>query len=131
MYKALLEEVLTDWTEEELMKCEDKENFALFWISRLFDSNFSRKPQKSCALTPFSPTGPPPAAISVAPAPHTSPSTTPGLLAPAPANTLLYPTHTLGIGLIPGVYMQPPGIGPTSGAYMQFLSTEPLLVVYT
>ncbi len=43
LYEALLEEVPTDWTEEELIECEDKEKFASFRISRLFDSDFGRK----------------------------------------------------------------------------------------
>ena len=44
LYKALLEEVPIDWMEEKLMRYKNKENFALFRISRLFDSDFGRKP---------------------------------------------------------------------------------------
>ena len=121
----------TDWTENKLMKCENKENFALFWISQLFDSDFSRKPQKSYAPILFSPTRPSLAGTPAALALHTSPSTIFGSSAPASANTLLYPTHTSGIGLIPGINTQPLGIRHTLVAYMQFSGIGPLPVIYT
>lgn len=84
----LLEEVPTDWTEEELIECKDREKFASFRISRLFDSDFGRK-------TRISTIGPPPAAAtsSVSPA-LTSESTViaypaPPALASINASTIL------------------------------------------
>ena len=115
LYEVLLEEGPTPWTEAEIVACEEKEEFASYQISRLIDSDFSRKPRKSRALTQTSPTGPPPAAS----APLASPSPTSGPSAPAPANTPIYPTHTSGTGPTPGAYMQPPGTGFPPAAYMK------------
>lgn len=131
LYKALFKEVPTDQTEEELIRYENKENFASFQISRLFNSDFDRKSKKSCAFTLFSPTELLSAATPAAPALHTSPSTTSGPSAQALANTFLYPIHTSGTKPISRAYMQPPGIRPTPGAYMQFSGIGPLSVVYT
>ena len=81
LYEVLLEEEPTSWTEAEITACEENEEFASYQISRLIDSDFGRKPRKFRAITPTSPTGPPPAA--------TSP--TPALSAPAPVNTPIVP----------------------------------------
>lgn len=50
--------------EAEIIACEKKEEFALYHINRLLNSDFGKKPRKSCALTPTSPIGPPPVAIT-------------------------------------------------------------------
>lgn len=127
----------TDWgsayrlNKKKLLRCENKKNFALFWINRLFNSDFCRKPQKSRVFTPSSPTKPPPAVNLAALVPHSLPSTTPGPSAPTLVNKLIYPTHISSTRPILLVYMQSPGIKPTSGVYMQFLGTEALLTVYT
>ncbi len=160
LYDALLEEEPTPWMEAEITACEENENFDSYKISQLIDSDFDRKPRKSRALTPTSPTGPPPVATSPtlapsAPSPFAPPSSFPGPSAPVPANTPIYPTHILGTGFptaahtppgtrpSPGAYMQPPstgflpaaypppGTGPTSPAYIQPLRTEPIPAVYT
>ena len=81
-------------------------------IPKLVNSHFGRKPDFN-PFTPTSPSGPPPA-----PAPFASSSRTPGPSAPAPVNTPIYPT-------------QPPGTGPTSGAYMQPSGTGPTPAVNT
>ena len=93
--------------EVEITTCEKDKNFDLYKINQLIDSDFSRKPQKSCVLTPNYPTGPLPAAISP----------TLGLSAPALVNTFIYPMQPLGIRHTSAVYIQPSGF--TSAAYMQ------------
>lgn len=44
LYEALLEELPMNWIEKELIRGENKENFASFGINQLFDSDFNRKP---------------------------------------------------------------------------------------
>ena len=39
----MLKEVLINWIEKKLIKYKNKEKFALFWMSQLFDSNFGKK----------------------------------------------------------------------------------------
>ena len=125
LHEVLLEEEPTPWTEAEIIACEEKEEFASYQISRLIDSDFGRKPRKSRALTPTSPTGPPPAATSPTPGPSTA----------APVNTPIYSTQpsatepTPAVYTTPGAYIQPPGTGPTPGAYMQ--PTGPTSAAYT
>ncbi len=114
LYEVLFEEKPTPWTETKIIACEKKEEFALYHINRLLDSDFGRKPRRFHALTPTSPTRLPPAATSStpapsAPAPFASPSPTLSPSAQAPANTPIYP-------------IQPPGISTTFRAYMLPLS---------
>lgn len=120
----------TNSTEEELMKYKNKENFALFCISWLFNSNFGRKPRRSYTFILFSLTRSQLTATLVAPAPQNLPSTTFGSSDPATTNKLLYSTYILGTKPIPKAYMQSPGIKSTHGVYMQFLSIESPLAVY-
>lgn len=103
----MVEEEPTIWTEVEITTCEKDENFDLYKINQLIDSDFSRKPQKSCVLTPTSSTGPLPAAISP----------TLDLLAPALVNIFIYPMQPLGIRRTSAVYIQLSGF--TSAAYIQ------------
>ena len=118
LHEVLLEEEPTPWTEAEIIACEENEDFASYKISRLIDSDFGRKPRKSRALTPSSPTGPPPAATPAAPAPLASPSPTPGPSGLAPVNTPMYPTQPPGIGPTPTVY-GPQQSGARPAAYTQ------------
>ena len=117
IHDLLLEEEPTPWTEAEITACEEDENFDSYKISRLIDSDFGRKPQKSRTLTPTSLTGPPPAATLSAPAPFASPSPTPGPSVPAPADTPIYPTQPSGTGPTLEAYMQPPSTGFVPAAY--------------
>ncbi len=120
LYEVLLEEEPTSWTEAEITACEENEEFASYQISRLIDSDFGRKPRKFRALTPTSPTGPPPAA--------TSPTS--ALSAPAPVNTPIYPTQPPGIGPTPAAYgMQRSGARPA--AYTQLSVIRPSPAVHT
>ena len=125
LYEVLLEEEPTSWTEAEITACEENEEFASYQISRLIDSDFGRKPRKSRALTPTSPTGPPPAA----PAPFASPSPTPGPSAPAPVHTPIYHMQPPGTGLPPAAHTTP-GTGPILGAYKQSSDTGPPPAAY-
>ena len=119
LFNALQEEEPTPWTEAEIIACEEKEEFASYQISQLINSDFGKKPQKSCALTPASPTGPP----SVATSPTLGP------LAPAPANTSIYPIHISGTGPTPGAYIQLPSTEIPLVAYIP-PGTEPILATY-
>lgn len=69
------------------MKCQNKKNFAFFWINQLFNSDFGKK-------TIISTTGPPPVATlsATSPAPFALLLPTSGLLALAFANISIYPT---------------------------------------
>ena len=116
----LLEEELTDWTEEELIKCKDKKKFVSFRISRLFDSDFGKKTKRSTI-------GPPPAATPTsapsALALFASPLLTPGRSAPAPADISIHLTQPSSTGPTLAAYGTPAlytsGIGPTSPAHIQ------------
>lgn len=114
--------------EKELMKCQDKENFASFWISRLFDSDFGKKTKRSTIEIP------------AAPVPLVSSSPTPGLSASVPNYTLIYSTQPSGIRLTLETYGTPAaldipassksGTGPTCGAYIQPPSIESTPAAY-
>lgn len=67
----------------------------LYKINWLIDSNFGRKPQKSCALISTFLIRPPPAANLLAPASFTSTSPIPGPLALAPADIPIYSMQPL------------------------------------
>lgn len=54
--------------EVEIIACHLKEKFALYYINWLIDSDFDKKPWKSCTLIPISLIGPQLAAIPLAPA---------------------------------------------------------------
>lgn len=76
----LFEKIPIKWMEKKLIKYENKEKFASFWIDQLFDYNFGRKTKKSTNK-------PPPTAIPSAPAPFASLLLT-FFTEPSPAATL-------------------------------------------
>lgn len=110
----------TNWTEEELTKYQDKENFSSFRISQPFDSNFGRKTKKSIIRT------------LPALAPFVSPLPILGPLASALINISIYLTQPSGIKLAPETYATPAlsrsRTRPTGIAYMQPL--EPTFAAY-
>lgn len=128
-YELLLKEVLTEWTEKKLIKCENKEKFASFWINQLFDSDFGKKTRKSTirppptaipsalalftSLSPTSPTGPPPTAISLISGPLTT----------ALVNIPIYFTQLSATELTASIYN-------TFRAYIQLLRTRSIPRAY-
>lgn len=117
--------------EEKLIECENKKNFASFCINQLFNSNSSRKLQKSQVFIPSSLIESSLMANLVSPVLHALPSTTFSSSTPALANTLIYSIYILGTRLISRVYIQTPGIGPIPRAYIQFLGMRSSSAVYT
>lgn len=105
--------------EVEIIAYKKMEEFALYQISQLINSDFGRNAQKSRVLTPTSPTRPPLVAISPIPSPS----------APVLAYTPINPMQPLGIGSTPETYGTPAAFGipasftldtaPTYGVYMQ------------
>ena len=111
----------TDWTEKELIKCENKEKFSSFWISQLFNSKFGKKPKISTTRSPIAVIVPAPLALSL---------TTPGLSALVSANISIYPIQPLVLRLILAAYMKPSDIGSRTAVYTQLLGIRHTLAVY-
>ncbi len=115
--------------ETEIIICKEDKNFDSYKISRLIDSDFGKKPQKSCALIPISLTSPQLVAIPSALVSFTSLSPTPSPSAQVLANTSIYPMQLLGTGPTSEAYMQPPSTRSPPQAHM-LPSTRPSLRAY-
>lgn len=116
--------------EVQIIACKKNEEFILYQISQLINSNFSKKPHKSHILIPTSPTGPSPVVILLifAPlvlAPFTLLSLTSNLLTSTLVNIVNYFIYISDTRTIFVVYIQP--LSTTLAVYdIQHLETKPI-----
>lgn len=133
LFNTLQEEHPTPWTEDEIKRCLDDEEFTSYAIQRLLETDFGRNPKIYTVYTPRDST-PQATTFGSGPAPASTPSTAlrPGISAFTPLSNF---EPGLGLGQGPGFSSAlPPGhnsafpLGPTSALRPESTSALPPLI---